>query len=158
MDILGPEPLIDLDEWGIRTNLEHRGISDCQPLKVGSAAVLENSLAYNGCVVEGHVENSILFPGVHVGKGAVVRNSVIFFNTIVGEGAQLDKVVSDVNVTIGRHARIGEPGPVDDREVTVVGWKNVIPEGRVIGSDCTLYPALRSERLDRDIRTGEVIK
>lgn len=158
MDLLGPAPKINLDEWGIRTNLEHRNIRDCQPLKVGSNGFVENSLAYNGCTVNGRVENSILFPGVHVKQGAVVKNSVLFFNVVVGRDAQLDKVVSDVNVTIGAGVRIGDPGPVDAKECTVLGWNNSIPDNMVIGSDCTLYPHLRPEKLADEIKTGEIVR
>ena len=49
MDLLGKNPPIDMEEWGLRTNLEHRGIRDCQPLHVGNRAVVENSMVYNGC-------------------------------------------------------------------------------------------------------------
>ena len=46
MDLLGENPRIDMEQWGLRTNLEHRDIRDCQPLKVGSEAVLDNCMAY----------------------------------------------------------------------------------------------------------------
>ena len=36
MDLLGPEPKIDLEAWGMRTNLEHRDIGDRQPVKIGA--------------------------------------------------------------------------------------------------------------------------
>ncbi len=140
MDLLGPSPKIDMEKWGLRTNLDHRGIRDCQPLKVGSDAVIQDSLVYNGCIVEGTVERSILFPGAHVKKGAVVRDSVLFFDNVVGRDARLEKVISDVNVTIGNEVSIGLPGPARNKEVTVVGWNNFIPDKTVIGSDCTLYP------------------
>ena len=58
MDLLGAEPKIQFADWSIRTNMEHRDIKDCQPLKVGSSAVISNSLVYNGCIIEGEVENS----------------------------------------------------------------------------------------------------
>ncbi|MFZ5759382.1 MAG: glucose-1-phosphate adenylyltransferase family protein [Thermodesulfobacteriota bacterium] len=158
MDLLGPEPKIDLEKWGLRTNLEHRGIGDCQPLKVGSSAIIRDSLVYNGCVIDGEVERSILFPGVHVKKGAVVRDSVLFFDNVIGRDARLEKVISDVNVTIGNEVRIGQEGPVAGKEVTVVGWNNVIPDKAVIGSDCTLYPALSPDKLFREIRSGEIVR
>lgn len=158
MDLLGPEPKIDLEKWGLRTNLEHRGIGDCQPLKVGSSAIIRDSLIYNGCVIDGEVERSILFPGVHVKKGAVVQDSVLFFDNVIGRDARLEKVICDVNVTIGNEVRIGQEGPVAGKEVTVVGWNNVIPDKAVIGADCTLYPALSPDKLFREIRSGEIVR
>lgn len=158
MDLLGPTPAIDLDAWGIRTNLDHRGICDYQPLKVGARATVHDSLVYNGCVVEGTVERSILFPGVHVKAGAVVKDSILFFNNSVEAGGRLLKVISDVNTTFGAGSIIGGEGPSADHEVTVVGWNNQVPAGTVIGSDCTIYPHLRPEKFGREIKQGEIIR
>ena len=137
MDLLGQHPIIDMEEWGIRTNLEHRGIRDCQPLIIGGHGDLSNSLAYNGCVVDGLVHNSILFPGVRVEAGAQVRDSVLFFNTTVKSGARLSRIVSDVNTTFGCHVSAG-----GENEVTVVGWNNRIPDNMSIGSGCTIAPGI----------------
>ena len=46
------------------------------------------------------MENSILFRGVKVGKGAVVRNSVIMQDTVIGDGVKLNCVITDKNVVI----------------------------------------------------------
>ena len=53
------------------------------------------SLIADGCVIEGDVENSILFPGVKVGKGAKVKNCILFKNVVVGEGATLQYAIVD---------------------------------------------------------------
>lgn len=109
MDLLGENPALPLAQWGIRTNLDHRDIRDCPPLKVGEQAVIRNSLVYNGCQIEGTVENSVIFPGVQVRAGAVVRDSVLFFDNVVGREARLNRVVSDVNVSIGDRVVVGAP-------------------------------------------------
>ena len=183
MDLLegpgGEAPRVPLESWGIRTNLDHRDIRDCQPLKVGAGARIVNSLVYNGCVVDGTVENSVLFPGVQVKPGAVVRNSILFFDNVVGKDALLDKVVSDVNVSVGDGVQIGsgvvgegerpeaggpEPGrrplePNGSGGVTVLGWNNQIPAGMRIGAGCTLYPRLSPEKMARSIiEDGEVVR
>lgn len=67
----------------------------------GPGAVVENSLIADGCIIEGTVENCVLFRQVHIAKGAVVRNCVLMQNTRVGEDATLSCVVSDKNVQIG---------------------------------------------------------
>ena len=54
----------------------------------------------DGCVIEGTVENCVLFRGVRVKKGAVVRNCVLMQDTVVEPGAQLDCVVTDKNVRV----------------------------------------------------------
>lgn len=138
MDLLGDKPLIDMEQWGIRTNLEHRGIRDCQPLQVGKDGLMDNSMAYNGCIVEGKVRNSILFPGVRVAKGAEVSNSILFFNNVVKEDSKLERVISDVNTTFGSQVRIGTA----QGRVTVIGWNNQVPDGMVIGGGCTVAPEI----------------
>ena len=158
MDLLGPDPKIKFADWNIRTNLEHRGIRDCQPLKIGYESRISNSLIYNGCIVEGDVENSILFPGTYVEKGATVKNSVLFFKNVVSKEATLDRVISDVNTTFGRKVRIGATEPTIYRAPSVIGWNNYIRPGSVIGSGCTVYPSLPSDKIPKQVEPGEVIR
>ena len=59
-----------------------------------------NSLVAEGCRIEGTVENSVLFPGVVVEAGAVVRNCVLFKEDIVRANAQLAYIIADKDVEI----------------------------------------------------------
>lgn len=70
------------------------------PAKISAAANVSNSMIADGCTIEGTVENSLLFRGVHVGKGTVVRNCVLLQDTYVGTNASLNCVISDKNVVI----------------------------------------------------------
>lgn len=73
-------------------------VRDDMPAKYGLGSVVQNSMVADGCVVEGEVENCVLFRGVHVKKGARLRNCVIMQDTVVGEGTRLDYVVADKEV------------------------------------------------------------
>ncbi len=75
-------------------------VKDSAPSKYGEDAVVTNSLISDGCVIEGVVENSILFRGVKVAKGAVVKNSVIMQDNYIGENTTLNCVITDKNVVI----------------------------------------------------------
>ncbi len=75
-------------------------VRDSAPSKYGEKAVVSNSLISDGCVIEGVVENSILFRGVKVAKGAVVKNSVIMQDNYIGENTSLNCVITDKNVVI----------------------------------------------------------
>lgn len=59
-----------------------------------------DSLVADGCSIEGTVENSILFPGVVVEAGAVVRNCVLFKETVVRRGAELAYIIADKDVEV----------------------------------------------------------
>ena len=74
----------------------------------GSSALIEDSLVHSGCLVEGEVQRSILFPGVRVEAGAKVKDSVLLFDTIVEPGAVLDKTITDVEVRIGAESVVGD--------------------------------------------------
>ena len=59
-----------------------------------------NSLVGDGCSIEGLVENSILFPGVKVEAGAVVRNCVVFKDSIIRKDSQLSYIIADKDVEV----------------------------------------------------------
>jgi glucose-1-phosphate adenylyltransferase len=157
MDLLGSEPAIKIEDWGIRTNLEHRAIRDYQPLKVGPGGEISDSLVYNGCVINGGVERSILFPGVKVGRGAVIKDSILFFDNVVGENVRIRKTISDVNVAYGDGCTVGGAEGSEGLP-TVIGWSNAIPAGVSIGGNCTLYPRLDPARFPGNLAGGEVLK
>ena len=73
---------------------------DDMPSIYGNESKLTNSLAADGCIIEGKVENSIIFKGVKIGKGAVIRNSILMQDTVIGENAKLNCVIADKNVNI----------------------------------------------------------
>ncbi|WP_319587857.1 sugar phosphate nucleotidyltransferase [uncultured Desulfobulbus sp.] len=150
MDLLGPEPKIDLEAWGIRTNLAHRNIADRQPVKIGVHGSLDNSMAYNGCIIEGTVRNSILFPGVRVMAGAEVNDSILFFDNTVHQGVRLNRVVSDVNTIFNRNVRVGAPICEKPSRVSVIGWNNNVPEGFHIGCGCRVAPRIAAEKWPKD--------
>lgn len=75
-------------------------VRDSAPSKYGEKAIVKNSLISDGCEIEGVVENSILFRGVKVSKGAVVRNSIIMQDNFIGPNTSLDCVITDKNVVI----------------------------------------------------------
>lgn len=70
------------------------------PAKIGSSAVISSSIISEGCNIEGTVENSIVFRGVTVEKGAVVKNSILFPKVKISDGARLDFVVADRNTDV----------------------------------------------------------
>lgn len=158
MDMLGPDPLIDLEKWVFRTNLNHRGIRDNEPTMMGENAVVKNSLVYNGCKIGGTVINSVLFPGVHVKQGALVENSVLFFNNIIGKDCRLNKVVSDVNNSFEHGAVLGPVSSQQDSEITVIGWNNQVPQGTVVGEGATIYPQIDVHKWPGHVQTGEVLR
>lgn len=75
-------------------------IRDDNPTRYINGCKTKNNLVADGCVIEGGVENCVLFRGVKIAKGAKIRNSVLMQDTVVNAGARLDYVVTDKNVTI----------------------------------------------------------
>ena len=76
-------------------------IRDDNPTRYINGSRAKNVLVADGCVIEGDVENSILFRGVKVAKGAKVRNSILMQDTVISENADVEYVITDKNVWIG---------------------------------------------------------
>lgn len=85
-------------------------IRDEVPAKYMHNSTCSNSLVADGCVIEGRVENSILFRGVRVRPGAIVRNAIIMQDTEIEDNAEVENVILDKEVLIKRDGRlIGRP-------------------------------------------------
>ena len=86
--------------FGVAGRQIYTKIRNSAPTKYCEGANAVNSLIADGCVIEGTVENSIIFRGVKIGKGCVVRNSILLQDTKVGDNVQLNCVITDKNVMI----------------------------------------------------------
>lgn len=75
-------------------------VNDSAPAKFAPTAKVKNSLVSDGCVIEGTVENCVLFRGVKIGRDSVVKNCIIMTDNIVGENCNLSYVVSDKDSVI----------------------------------------------------------
>ena len=89
------EQLFEQRDHGIYTK-----VRDSAPTKYGNNVYVENSFIADGCEIEGQVINSVLFRGVKVGPGAVVKDSILMQDTIVGSNANLTAVITDKNVIV----------------------------------------------------------
>lgn len=90
---------------------------------------VHNSIISEGCTIFGEVENSVIFPDVHVGKGAIVRNSVIMASVQLEENVQVEKAI------IGRKSVVRE-GTVIAANEHSSAEQGII----VIASDMTIPP------------------
>jgi len=153
MDLLGENPKIDPERWQVRTNIEHNHIRDRIPAIISNRAEISDSLIYSGCQVFGKVENSILFPGVEIAAGAMIKDSILMFDTRVEAGSRLNKVISDADVVIGPECRIGFGDPSVPNEdypqllqsgITLIGRGATMPSDRQIGCNCIVQPNMSS--------------
>ena len=128
MDLLGDDPVFNLydDDWRIYSRSEIR-----PPHYIGMNGKVANSLISQGCEIDGIVENSVLFGGVKVARGAYIRNSIIMQDTVVREGASVYYSIVDGDTEIGAGAVVGEAMEKGGK-ITLVGSDLKIPHGGVI--------------------------
>ena len=81
-------------------------VRDRVPTYYAEGCEVEDSLIADGCMIEGEVEDSILFREVTIAKGAEVENCIIFNDAVIGEGAELKYAILDKNVTVTPGAKL----------------------------------------------------
>lgn len=91
------------DKLFLETAPIYTKVRDNAPAKYGLEATVKNSLIADGCIIEGHVENSILFRGVKVAKGANVKNAILMQDTVIGQKCDINYVITDKKVIIGNY-------------------------------------------------------
>lgn len=111
MDLLDEKNELDLSDnsWKIYTE----DIATT-PQYISETATVTHSYINQGCVIDGHVENSVVFTDVEIEKDAKVLDSVIMPNVVIGEGAKLQRVIVAEGVTIGDGVELGSAeGPIE---------------------------------------------
>lgn len=72
----------------------------------GEKSVSRNSLVADNCIIEGELDNCIVFPGVRIAEGAVIRNSVIMNGCVIKAGARLTCVIADKDCTVSENIEL----------------------------------------------------
>lgn len=164
MDLLEmPPPLLFTVDWPIRTKEEER-----PPCIVSETAKFTKSLLSTDCIIEGHVERSVLSPGVKVAESAVVRDSIIMSDTIIGPDSVIDHSILDKEVTVeaGCYIGFGEDYQINHKEpkvlskgITIIGKRAKIPAGIKIGRNCVIYGNAKEDDFPGpEVQSGETIK
>jgi len=165
MDLLGDVPELNLydPEAEIRTR-----ITASPPVKVGPHAQSSRSLLSVGTIINGHVEHSVISPGVYVEEGATVRDSIIFDDTHIKAGAVVEKSIIDKEVTVGKDCYVGygddwtvnqERPDIVNSGVAIIGKRAEILPGVKIGRNCVIGPGVvvDGER-DHYVPSGRTIR
>lgn len=81
-------------------------VKDEPPTKYEKGARVNNSMIANGCMIEGTVENSIIFRAVHIGKDTVIKNGIIMQKTQIKDSCVLENVIFDKDVKVARGVQL----------------------------------------------------
>lgn len=88
-------------------------VNPYQPAQyIAPTAVLKRSLVNEGCAVFGEVDHSVLFYGVQIGEGSVIRDSVIMPNVKIGNNVTIHKAIIGENTIVEDGAQIGGSGEI----------------------------------------------
>ena len=148
MDLLDPKVPLSLydPEWKI-----YARNPALPPHYIAPGAVVQNSMITEGCVIEGTVDFSVIFAGVTIEEGAVVRDSIIMPGSVVKKGAVVDYTIVAEQAEIGENAVIGAR---PEKMENISGWGvTVIGNGVTIGKGVNIAP---KSMVETDIAAEEV--
>lgn len=129
MDLLNPNIQLDLNEesWKIYSRNPVM-----PPHYISSVAKVQNSLVAEGCNVYGEIDFAVLFAGVYIAPGAVVKDSIIMPNTRIEENAIVQYAIVSENAVIGKGATVGaRPEEIENKSEWGIA---------VVGDGCTIAP------------------
>lgn len=132
MELLQPQPKFDIfnSQKKIFSNTDN-----LKPQYIGTNAVVTNSVISNGCTILGEVINSILAPGVYVGKNSRIANSVLLPNSRISHECFVRKTIIGENAEIKAYCSIGEKNgnsPIQSSGIIVVENNKIISEDKQI--------------------------
>lgn len=95
-------------------NAIYTKIRDDNPTRYIAGAKVSNTMAADGCEIAGEVTNSVLFRGVKIGKGAVVKNCILMQDAVVEDGAVIENIIADKSAVVSAGAKMSgtEKAPV----------------------------------------------
>ncbi len=75
-------------------------VYDNPPTKYNTGCHVSGSLISSGCIINGTVENSVLFKKCYIGNGAVIKNSILLDDVYIADGVQIENCIVDGHSTI----------------------------------------------------------
>lgn len=117
MELLNPKVR---QELFMNTRKIFTKVKDEAPAKYNEEANVKNSIIADGCIIEGKVENCVLFRGVRINKGAAVKDSLIMQGAMIEENVSLHHCILDKGVTITKDKSLN-----GDSEWPLIVGKNV---------------------------------
>lgn len=88
-------------------------VDDLPPAKYNPGAEVKNSLIASGCIINGKVENSVIFKKVYVGNNCVIKNSVILNDVYIGDNTVIENCIVESRDTLKSNEQyIGTPDNV----------------------------------------------
>lgn len=97
MDFLKP----DIRNYFFRQYPEiYSKIDDFPPAKYNVGVTVKNSLVSSGSIINGTVENSVIFKKVFVGNNCVIRNSIILNDVYIGDNTVIENCIVEARDTI----------------------------------------------------------
>ena len=149
MDLLDPKVPLSLydPDWKI-----YARNPALPPHYIAPGAHVQNSMVTEGCVIEGTVDFSVVFAGVTIEEGAVVRDSIIMPGSVIQKGAVVDYAIVAEQTIIGENAVVGaRPEGMED----ISGWGvTVIGSGVANGAGVHIAP---KAMVETDIAAEEVL-
>lgn len=120
MDLLSDKPALDLHDPGWRIYSVNPA---SPPHFIAPGGKVKCSLLSSGCLIYGEVENSVLFAGVEIEPGAVVRNTVVMPGARIGAGAYVEKAIIGPKAILEENCQIGSVAARTggETEISVVG-------------------------------------
>ncbi len=153
MDLLDPNVPLDLGEENWKIYCRNPVMP---PHYIAKSAKVQNSLIAEGSNVYGTIDFTVLFSGVSIAPGAVVRDSIIMPNTRIEENAVVQYAIVAENCVIGKGASVGaRPEDIENKEewgVAVVGDGCVIPPGAEIPPKAMIDRDRLEERVGKNAR------
>ena len=95
-------------------------VEDLPPAKYNPGALVKNSLISSGCIVNGNVEDSVVFKQAYIGNNCVIKNSIILNDVYIGDGAVIENCIIESHSTINPNEKLGEAGG----EVKIINERN----------------------------------
>ncbi len=96
------------------------------PHFAGESAIIKNSMVGEGCVIYGEVRNSVLFPGVYVGKNTKVIDTVVMPKVLIGDNVTIERAIIGLGSVIKDDCRIGD---CKSKAIALVGEYEQLSEG-----------------------------
>jgi len=135
MDLLNPNVPLDLYDHSWRV---YSRSAVMPPHYSGEHCTIENSMIAEGCNIDGRVDFSILFAGVTIEEGAVVRDSIIMPNSYIKKGAVIEYAIVGEDTVIGENVRVGDrPEAIEDKDTWGVA---VIGHGVTVSDNSKIKP------------------